>query len=244
MAGNFHRVVIQLNNQHKSTIRYMNQSIEKTPFFSTEASFKSLEIILSHSSSRHNHLCPRQVLGARIGLAGAASLGLELPRHDKRLMVILESDGCFADGIEAATGCTIGHRTMRIEDYGKIAAAFVDVETGQALRISPQTDVRAKALDFVSDECRHYFAQLQAYQSMSENELLNIQPIKLTTPIKAILSRAGLRVNCEKCDEEIINEREVILDGHVLCRTCSDGGYYYPIQKVSTPSLVCMGVLE
>ena len=89
------------------------------------------------ASARHTHLCPRQVLGARIGLAGASALGLDLPRADKRLLVILETDGCFADGIDAATGCTVGHRTMRIEDYGKIAATFVDVETERALRIAP-----------------------------------------------------------------------------------------------------------
>ena len=195
---------------------------EKTPFFLTKTSLSNLEILLSQSSSRHKHLCPRQILGVRIGLAGATALGLELPRHDKRLMVLLESDGCFADGIEVATGCTIGHRTMRIEDYGKIAAAFVDVRTEKSLRITPQVNVRQKALDFAGDERRHYFAQLQAYQSMSDTVLLNIQPIKLTTPIKTILSRAGVRVNCEKCGEEIINEREVILDGNVLCRPCSD----------------------
>ena len=56
--------------------------------------------------------------------------------------MILESDGCFADGLEAATGCTVGHRTLRVEDYGKIAATFVDVSTGQAIRIAPRLDVR------------------------------------------------------------------------------------------------------
>ncbi len=217
---------------------------EKTPFFLTKTSLSNLEILLSQSSSRHKHLCPRQILGVRIGLAGATALGLELPRHDKRLMVLLESDGCFADGIEVATGCTIGHRTMRIEDYGKIAAAFVDVRTEKSLRITPQVNVRQKALDFAGDERRHYFAQLQAYQSMSDTVLLNIQPIKLTTPIKTILSRAGVRVNCEKCGEEIINEREVILDGNVLCRPCSDGGYYSPMQEVLTSSAAYIEVME
>src|SRR5512147_1692459 len=97
----------------------------------------SLDDILKISASRHTHLCPRQVLGARMGLAGARALGLDLPVHYKRLLVILETDGCFADGVEAATGCTVGHRTMRVEDYGKIAATFVDVQTGRAFRLAP-----------------------------------------------------------------------------------------------------------
>ena len=185
-----------------------------------------LDEILSISSARHSHLCPRQVLGARIGLAGATALELDIPRKDKRLLVILETDGCFADGIEAATGCTVGRRTLRIEDYGKIAAIFINVDTEQALRIAPRLDVRRRASDHVPTESRHYFAQLQAYQSMPDEELLNIQPVVLNTPIKSIISRPGVRVACESCGEDIINEREVVLDGHIFCQHCAYGGLY------------------
>lgn len=192
---------------------------------------QSLEEILRLSSGHHSHLCPRQVLGARIGLAGASALGLEVPRRDKRLLVILETDGCFVDGIEAATGCTAGHRTLRIEDYGKVAATFVNVETEQAFRVAPWPDVRQRAAGYAQNETRHYFAQLQAYQVMPDNELLNFQPVFLNTSIRSILSRPGVRVKCESCDEEIINERETILNGQILCHTCAYGGYYAPMQE-------------
>jgi len=191
----------------------------------------ALTRLLEVSSARHTHLCPRQVLGARIGLAGASALGLDLPRRDKRLLVILETDGCFADGIEAATACAVGHRTLRIEDYGKIAATFVDVETERTLRIAPQPDLRHRAFSYADGESRHYFAQLQAYQSMPDDELLTIQPIILTTPVQEIVSRAGVRVNCDACGEEIINEREVLLHGRVLCRACGWGSYYASVEQ-------------
>src|SRR5512142_352297 len=105
----------------------------------------SLYEILRISASHHSHLCPRQVLGARIGLAGARAVGLEPPVLNKRLLVILETDGCFADGIEAATGCTVGHRTLRVEDYGKIAATFIDTKQDSAVRVAPLADARARA---------------------------------------------------------------------------------------------------
>lgn len=156
----------------------------------------------------------------------ASSLGLDIPRTDKRLLAILETDGCFADGVEVSTGCTIGHRTLRIEDYGKIAATFVDVDAEQAFRVAPWPDVRQRALVYAPNESRHYFAQLRAYQAMPDNELLNIQRVYLTTSIKRIISRARMRVNCEMCGEEIINERELVLDGHILCQACAHNGYY------------------
>lgn len=186
----------------------------------------ALSEILTASASRHSHLCPRQVLGARIGLTGAAALGLEIPRQAKRLLAIIETDGCFADGVESATGCTVGHRTLRIEDYGKIAATFVDTQTGLALRLAPHLDVRQRAYDYVPGEARHYFAQLQAYQVMPDIELLTIQSVQLKKTVAEVISRAGVRANCEACGEEIINEREILVGGRVLCQACAFGGYY------------------
>lgn len=185
-----------------------------------------LQAILQVSSARHKHLCPRQVLGARIGLAGAAALKLDLPRRDKRLLVIVETDGCFADGVEVATGCTVGHRTLRVEDYGKVAATLIDVKTGHAVRVAPQLDVRERAAAYAPHEPRHYFAQLHAYQVMPDTDLLMFQAVSLTPPVAVLVSRPGIRVNCTQCGEEIINEREVLVEGQVCCRVCAGRGYY------------------
>ncbi len=188
----------------------------------------TLQTILEISASRHKHLCPRQVLGARMGLAGVAALGLEAPRSDKRLLVFVETDGCFADGVEVATGCTMGHRTLRLADYGKIAATFVDVRTETAVRVAAQLDIREKAIHYAPEEKKRYFAQLAGYQKMPDTELLTIQPVRLTTPVRQIVSRAGVRVNCAACGEEIVNEREVLRDGQPYCVACAGSAYYAP----------------
>jgi len=185
-----------------------------------------LQSLLDLCAQRHSHLCPRQVLGVRIGLAGMRALALQPPIKGKRLLAIVETDGCFSDGVEVATGCTVGHRTLRVEDYGKIAAVFVDKKTGQAIRVAPHLHARQRASAHITGEPRHYFAQLQAYQIMSDDELLMMQGVHLTTPIKAIVSRAGRRVNCSNCGEEIINEREQIIGERPYCITCAQGGYY------------------
>lgn len=83
----------------------------------------------------NKHLCPRQVRGVRIGLCAEELLRLELPRHDKLLYAFVETDGCFVDGVTVATGCSTGHRTLCLMDYGKVAVSFVDMQTGNAFRI-------------------------------------------------------------------------------------------------------------
>lgn len=185
----------------------------------------NIQPLLEKSSRDHSHLCPRQILGVRLGLMGLSVLQLEPNRNGKRLLVILESDGCFADGVIAATGCTVGHRTLRVEDYGKTAATFIDTATGSAVRIAPVRDIRERASRFVPDEPRHYFAQMQAYQSMPDSEMFSMVEVSMVVPVDQIVSRPGVRVTCELCGEEILNERDVMKNGMILCRPCAGSGY-------------------
>ena len=182
--------------------------------------------LIEKSMRDHNHLCPRQILGVRIGLAGMKALGFDEPPIKKQLIVISETDGCFVDGVIAATGCTIGHRTLRVEDYGKVAVTFVDTKTGRAVRVAPLLDICERASVFIPEESRHYFAQMQAYQVIPDEEMLTVQEVILTMPVGQIISRPGVRVNCDVCGEEIMNEREILLEELTLCRTCAKGGYY------------------
>jgi len=185
-----------------------------------------LQTLLAASAARHSHLCPRQVLGVRAGLAGLAALRLLPPFKDKRLLVISETDGCFADGIEVSTGVAVGHRTLRIEDYGKIAATFVEIPSGDAVRISTRLDIRQRAWDYAPSEKKYYFAQLHAYQVMPDCELFNIHEVQLTTPLEKIISHPGSRTECDFCGEDIINERELHRNGFTLCRACAGSAYY------------------
>jgi formylmethanofuran dehydrogenase subunit E len=191
----------------------------------------NLQPLLELSSRDHAHLCPRQILGARIGLVGLRALGFKEVPLKKQMLVISETDGCFVDGVIAATGCTVGHRTLRVEDYGKIAATFVETTTGRAVRVAPRGDIRERACAAVPEETRHYFAQMQAYQIMPDDEMFTVFPVRLNNPIRAIISSPALRVNCDVCGDEIINQREVHREGLTLCLTCAGDGYYRPISS-------------
>jgi formylmethanofuran dehydrogenase subunit E len=175
---------------------------------------------------QHGRLCPRQVLGVRVGLAAGRVLHLELPRNDKRLMIFAETDGCFVDGVGAATGSTVGHRTLRVVDYGRVAVTAVDVETGSAIRIAPRVGIRKAALAFAPAEHRRYFAQIEGYSRMSDCDLLTISPVTLTVDMAAIIGRRGVRVDCSACGEEVLNGREQSVAGAPVCPGCMGDAYY------------------
>jgi formylmethanofuran dehydrogenase subunit E len=188
---------------------------------------KSLEDLLHETAALHDHLCPRQVLGVRTGLLAAHFLRLDLPQSDKRLFAFVETDGCYADGLSVSTGCALGHRTLRLVDYGKVAATLVDTRTGQALRIFPHPDARKHAIAHASNAPDRWHSQLEAYRTMPTCELLVVQPVSLTFSLTEIISRPGLRVECAICGEEIMNDRHVMLDGRPICRHCASLEPYY-----------------
>ncbi|MDE3089482.1 MAG: TraR/DksA C4-type zinc finger protein [Chloroflexota bacterium] len=187
---------------------------------------KTLEELLRTSGSRHKELCPRQVLGVRMGMLAGALLDLDLPQADKRLLAIVETDGCATDGIAAATGCAVGRRTMRIEDFGKVAATFVDTATERAVRVVPRIEARALAREYAPAASSRWQAQLAGYQRMPDDCLLRWEWVALRTPVRALVARDGVRVLCEVCQEEIIKDRQVLRDGVAVCRACAGQAYY------------------
>jgi len=196
-----------------------------------------LDEALELAVERHGRLCPRQVLGARIGLAALDALELPFGRADRRrLLAFVETDGCFVDGVEGATGCSMGHRTLQLRDLGKVAAVFVDLDTRAAVRIAPRLDVRTRALEYAPGELRHYYAQLEGYQRMPAALLLDVRAVRLRDDIPFLVGRPGIRVNCSDCGEEIINGREVASTGRVRCGSCATGAFYEPVEL---PAALC-----
>ncbi len=185
-----------------------------------------LNEMLEQTEAMHKHLCPRQVLGVRMGLLASELLGIEMPQKDKRVLAFVESDGCFADGLSAATGCTLGHRTMRLFDYGKVAATLVDTKTGRAVRIAPRADSRKRAAEAVPEAANRWKGQLEAYKSIPSELLLEAREVAVNLDVAALVGKAGVRVNCARCQEEILNQREVAHEGETLCQSCAGDSYW------------------
>ncbi len=164
-----------------------------------------------------------------MGLAAGQLLGLDLPQPDKRLLTIVETDGCFTDGVAVATNCWVGRRTLRVLDYGKVAATFIDTKTGAAVRLFPNLAAREQAGAFAPGASNRWEAMLLGYQRMPQMLLLQWQAVELTTPVAVLLSKPGARACCDRCGEEILNAREVMQGGLTLCRTCAGEGYYQAV---------------
>lgn len=188
----------------------------------------NFESLLRESVKTHGHLCPGQVLGVRMSMLGLRVIGISDPkeRDRKNLIVFVEMDRCATDAIQSVTGCSLGRRTMKFMDYGKMAATFVNLATNKAARVCARDESRALAKGYFPEIENKYKAQLEAYKVMSDDELFDVMEVAVKVRPEDMPGRPIRRVQCDSCGEHVQDMREVYRDGRVLCVACAQGGYY------------------
>ena len=186
------------------------------------------EELLEESVRVHGHLCAGQVLGVRMSILGLKAVGIADPKGKdrKNLLVYVEIDRCATDAIQSVTGCTLGKRSMKFVDYGKMAATFINLKTGAAVRVLAREESRQKAKLYFPEIEDKYEAQLQAYRTMPDSELFETSRVSVRTRPEDMPGRPLGRVICQACGEYVQDRREVKRNGRVLCRPCAGEGYY------------------
>jgi len=189
------------------------------------------ETLLEQSVRIHGHLCPGQVLGVKMSMLGLREAGIVDPKGKdrKKIIVFVEMDRCATDAVQSVTGCSLGHRTMKFMDYGKMAATFFNLETNKAVRVIAREDSREKAKVRFPDIKDKYQAQLEAYKIMTDEELFDIMEVSIQLQPEDMPGRPLKRVECELCGEFVQDMREVNSNGKVLCRPCAGESYYTTI---------------
>jgi len=184
--------------------------------------------LLDESVRIHGHLCPGQVLGVKMSVLGLKKIGIEEPKgkDKKNHIVFVEMDRCATDAVQSVTGCSLGHRTMKFMDYGKMAATFVNLKTKKAVRVIAKEESRDVAKRYFPDIEDKYKAQLEAYKVMSDEELFDVMDVKVEIKPEDMPGKPLKRVKCDRCGEYVQDMRDVSKNGKVLCKPCAYGGYY------------------
>jgi formylmethanofuran dehydrogenase subunit E len=191
---------------------------------------KSLQEYLDDAAVAHGHLCAGQVLGVRMAMFGLKKLGLEDPqgKDRKRIVTFVEIDRCATDAVMVVTGCRLGKRALKFRDWGKVAATFVDVETGKAVRIAARESSKTLARSMHPEIDNKNQQQMLAYREMSDEQLFQAQPVHVELPPEEFPGYKGERIVCAQCGEGINFRREVKLGSKTVCRGCAGERYYEP----------------
>lgn len=189
-----------------------------------------VELALAEAAAFHGHVCPGQVLGVRLALLGCRAVGLPRPRGSKRLIVWVEMDRCGADAIQTVTGCRLGKRTLKFVDHGKLAATFLNTETGEAVRVVARAESRELAARRYPALDRHE-AQMAAYRHLADEELFDVQRVAVELAEDDRPGRPSARVRCSVCGEEVNDRRHVETPDGPVCRACAGDAYVRTLEQ-------------
>lgn len=171
---------------------------------------------LSRAVDFHGHLCSGQCIGVKMAHMGMRLIGIDNETDAKKIMVFVECNRCPSDSIMISTGCRIGKRTFYFNDLGKVAASFLNLETGKAVRVCRTKHCHPpEGADII-----------EFYESLPESEFLEAKEVRIELGDG---DRPGPPVNvvvCDTCGEEVLDNRHVTRGGKNLCKSCGQTSYY------------------
>ena len=128
------------------------------------------------------------------------------------------------------TGCRLGKRALKFRDFGKMAATFVDVVEGKAIRIAAKESSKELAGQMFPQIENKNEQQMRAYREMPWGELFTAQWVAVDLPAQEFPGFKGARIVCDDCGEGINFRREVLKEGKTVCRACAGESYYRAIE--------------
>ncbi len=184
--------------------------------------FGNYETLVEEAGKFHGDICRGIAIGTRMTMSGLKRIGITDPKGTdrKKLMVFVEIDRCTTDAIMALTGCRPGKRTMNIRDYGKMAATFINLETGKAVRVvtkmnkNPPSDTPGKEPDMANAQ---------------EEELFTITDVEVSLRPEDMPGKPLRRLPCSCCGEIIMDGREIEYQDKSFCEPCFNKTDYYRV---------------
>ena len=171
----------------------------------------------------HGEICGGTAIGTKLAMYGLELMQMELNTRHKNLIVILEIDRCMADAIQAVTKCSMGKRSLKQAYYGKFAATFYNMDTGEALRI---VDIDANKKD-KKKETRD--EMIERFKTTPPEELFDVQKVKVKLTEAQMPGKPHVTEICSICGDKVTDNHHLMVDGKPVCKPCVEGAYYQVI---------------
>ena len=168
----------------------------------------------------HGEVCGGIAIGTKLAMYGLKLMNMELNTRHKNLIVILEIDRCMADAIQAVTHATMGKRTLKQTYYGKFAATFYNMDTGEAIRVS---DADANKKDKKQETKEE---MIERFKKTPPEDLFKVEKVKIELNEGELPGKPHTSTFCSVCGEKITDGRHKVRSGKPICISCADGSYY------------------
>lgn len=196
---------------------------------------RDLETLLLDAGGFHGHFCPELSFGLVAGVFARRELGVD-PGDGEALVTVVETNDCFADGIQYATGCTFGNGGLVYRDLGKPAVAVVR-RGGRGVRIaatdpdvfdeSSWPDDGVERGDDKRNSTGEGGSRVDERRAAAAFDVIR-RPLETFCDVRTHVpveipdpTAVGDVVNCADCGEPVRASRAVRRDGESLCLPCA-----------------------
>jgi formylmethanofuran dehydrogenase subunit E len=194
--------------------------------------------LLLKAGELHGHFCSYLTLGLKAGCMAVRELGAKSTGMEE-LIAIVETNSCFSDGVQIATGCSFGNNALVFRDVGKTAFTLARRD-GESVRVVLRPDYQER-FGSGSPEASALFDKLvrrreepapgesermmQLWREISfghleipEEELFKVERRVTQLPSYAPIFASAA---CSECGENVMESRLRIRDGQPICMDCA-----------------------
>ena len=185
--------------------------------------------LVEAASRAHGHLCPGQVIGVRMALLGLGLLGYQCPLvmpQIKNVVGFVEIERCLADAVATASGLRFGRGSLKLVNLGLLAATFLDIPSGRAVRIRSRDEARDLAPSYAPGQASPHAAQVIAYRLMPDRELFEARWVRVDLKPEDMPGARPPKVPCEACGVLVRSGQVRRVDGRPLCAVCAGQAYF------------------
>ncbi len=197
--------------------------------------------LLLEAGQLHGHYCPGLALGVMAAQRAMAEIR-SLSDGMEDLLAIVETNNCFADGVQFVTGCSFGNNALIFKDFGKMALTLTKRD-GRGLRICTQNEaldrINARVPEFdplfqkvVVEQNRdegilRQFKEISTHCSFETlklpfDELFTIKHVKSSIPPYAPIMESLV---CNTCGEAFMASKGASGTVVPICKSCSTEVY-------------------
>lgn len=180
--------------------------------------------LLEKAGEFHGDICGGIVMGTKLAIHGMENMGMTPGKKDKRLIVFTEIDRCISDAILSVTRTSLGKKSLKTMGYGKFAATFVNIDTGEAIRV---IDLAANKKDSENDEDEETIDELIERIAITPGEeLFEIQKVTVKIGPNDLPGKPLEIAKCTDCGEVVMDGKHHLRGGRAYCTSCFEGSYY------------------
>ena len=190
--------------------------------------------LLYSALNMHGHICGGMPLGFMAGKTALKALGSERESNMDKMVIVFSGErhaaGCFADGVQFATGCTFGKGLMKKEPKGKFSFMLIDKVNEKAVQVTIKAEVMLKAFESPFVQMRKKgIKPTEIPQDIAKQMFqrpFNANPddlfiVKGPFDFKVPKGKACFNlVVCEKCGDVVAENYIKLEDGKKVCIDC------------------------